>query len=146
GGNEGGTQFMNPESWLIVTVSAGFLLVGIAASPMAWVIIYHRRSRFEELMAGRWGGLSGRGSGLEALLTRADTVAKPGAVNGAPVTTDPAHTPRGGAMKSSSGPRFVHPASTATGDAMEPALIAVPALPEAENHRESLVSGLAERF
>ena len=35
---------MAPESWLIVTVAAAFLLLGIAASPLAWVALMHRRS------------------------------------------------------------------------------------------------------
>ena len=36
---------MAPESWLVVTVAAAFLLLGIAASPLAWVALLHRRSR-----------------------------------------------------------------------------------------------------
>ena len=43
---------MAQETWLVVAVGAGFLLLGIAASPLAWVAILHRRAnadREEEL-------------------------------------------------------------------------------------------------
>ena len=41
---------MPPESWLVVTVAAAFLLLGIAGSPLAWVVLHHRRSRSEQRM------------------------------------------------------------------------------------------------
>src|SRR5579885_1736544 len=36
---------MAQETWLVVAVGAGFLLLGIAASPLGWIALLHRRSR-----------------------------------------------------------------------------------------------------
>ena len=36
---------MTQETWLVVAVGAGFLLMGIAASPLGWVAVLHRRQR-----------------------------------------------------------------------------------------------------
>ena len=41
---------MPSEFWLVLTVAAAFLLLGIAGSPLAWVVLYHRRSRLEIAM------------------------------------------------------------------------------------------------
>ena len=41
---------MPPESWLVVTVAAAFLLLGIAGSPLAWALLHQQRSRSEQLM------------------------------------------------------------------------------------------------
>ena len=38
---------MPPESWLVLTVASAFLLLGIAGSPLAWVVLHHRRSSLE---------------------------------------------------------------------------------------------------
>ena len=40
---------MPPESWLVITVAAAFLLLGIAGSPLAWAMLSQRRSRSEQL-------------------------------------------------------------------------------------------------
>jgi len=44
---------MPPESWLVVTVAAAFLLLGIAASPLAWVALLQRRARSERQIEQR---------------------------------------------------------------------------------------------
>jgi hypothetical protein len=36
---------MTQETWLVFAVGAGFLLLGIAASPLAWVALLHRREQ-----------------------------------------------------------------------------------------------------
>ncbi len=36
---------MTQETWLVIAVGAAFLLLGIAASPLAWVAIVHGRER-----------------------------------------------------------------------------------------------------
>jgi hypothetical protein len=36
---------MTQETWLVIAAGAGFLLLGVAASPLAWVAILHRRDR-----------------------------------------------------------------------------------------------------
>ena len=38
---------MAPESWFVLTVAAAFFLLGIAASPLAWVALTQRRSQAE---------------------------------------------------------------------------------------------------
>src|SRR5271165_2199665 len=58
---------MTQETWLVFAVGAGFLLLGIAASPLAWVALLHRRER-----AARDGerGLRDLGDQLRSLRAR----------------------------------------------------------------------------
>ena len=56
---------MPPESWLVLTVAAAFLLLGIAGSPLAWALLHHRRSRSEQLMEQRWRKLADQVRALE---------------------------------------------------------------------------------
>jgi hypothetical protein len=59
---------MTPESWLVLTVAAAFLLLGVAGSPLAWVAIHHRSSRLQQQLEKRWLELTARMSKLEAEL------------------------------------------------------------------------------
>ena len=48
---------MAQETWLVVAVAAGFLLMGIAASPLGWVALLHRRTRGERERERSFGEL-----------------------------------------------------------------------------------------
>jgi hypothetical protein len=72
---------MTPESWSVVLVASAFVLVGIAVSPLAWVALLARRSRFEREIARQvaWAAdelraLQGRMEQVEASVKSACTV------------------------------------------------------------------------
>ncbi len=60
---------MTQETWLVVAVGAGFLLLGVAASPLAWVAFFHRRSRADQ---GRERGLTELGDHFRSLRARVE--------------------------------------------------------------------------
>ena len=69
---------MPPESWLVLTVAAAFLLLGVAGSPLAWVALHQRR-----VAVGTAHGTNGCASspdevrGLENRLARSRVGQKP---------------------------------------------------------------------
>jgi hypothetical protein len=121
---------MHPESWLVVTVAAAFLLLGIAGSPLAWVLLHHRRSRSEQLMELRWRKLVDQVRALENRLTQHEAI-KP---------VDPGM--RSVIRSDLAGGR----GSVRTASTHEPALIAVPNLEGVPNDRDDTVSGLKVRY
>jgi len=131
---------MPPESWLVLTVAGAFLLLGIAGSPLAWVLLYHRRLRSEEVMDKRCRKLADELRGLENRLTRLEA-------------TDPADTKSRGLIRAgSSGSRGALRIDSAKGlgsvradHPSEPRLIAVPNLEAIPQDRDLTVSGLKER-
>lgn len=148
---------MPPESWLVLTVAAAFLLLGIAGSPLAWAIAYQRRSRFEELMEQRWCEVTDELRALDDRLTRFDSINPAGLKPSHLVRTD-AGGRRGGVHSTDSFRRaeegLATPrGSTALGDrgsaridsVREPTLIAVPTLEGASNDRDVTANGLKER-
>jgi hypothetical protein len=138
---------MTPESWLVVTVAAAFLLVGVAVSPLAWMALQHRRSQLEARMEVRWLELTDKVRALEERLTES-RVLSPGirTGNGELAPSHAAAQRRHGGSRSGNGTRQEH-AHVAERDAhLEPALIAVPSLAAAPNHSEESVSGLTDRF
>ena len=149
---------MSPESWLVLTVAAAFLLLGVAGSPLAWAFLYQRKLRFEQLMertsrnqAHELRALSERLTQLETKsaarskpsdLTRAGAAVGQAAVRtgdgferGESAMARPALT-RWPAGAAPSGPTSSH----------EPTLIAVPNLEDAPGNREVTVGGLKERY
>jgi hypothetical protein len=63
---------MNVETWLVLSVAAAFLLLGIAGSPLAWVALQHRKSHLENLMEKRWNQLAAELRRLEGRLALAE--------------------------------------------------------------------------
>jgi hypothetical protein len=149
---------MPPESWLVLTVAAAFLLLGVAGSPLAWAFLYQRRSRFEQLMERTSRNLSHELHALSERLTQLETksatrskpsdLTRTSAVGGQSL----AHTADGferaeGAMArpapySLSGGRGAIRNATAH----EPTLIAVPNLEDAPGNREVTAGALKERY
>jgi hypothetical protein len=137
---------MAQETWLVVAVGAGFLLLGIAASPLAWVALLHRRTwaareierRFEELIA-QFRALGTRADRCESALralrddgAAADMVVSPGSRPSPPL----GHFARRNAGR---------PAGAAVEGFDEPRLIAVPKLPAAQD-RQGMQNGLSQRY
>jgi hypothetical protein len=138
---------MPSEFWLVLTVAAAFLLLGIAGSPLAWVVLYHRRSRLEIAMdrkyqylfvqlrelEDRFGQLESAGSedrrgqsiSVGRRSTRADAKAE--------------STRR---VKS----RWSQKSTVMKRDGAEPSLIAVPKLEPAPFDRGVNVNALKERY
>jgi hypothetical protein len=148
---------MPPESWIVLTVAAAFLLLGVAGSPLAWAIVYHRRLRFEELMERRWRKVADELRTLEDRLTRIDSINPAGMKPPHLLRTDTAGG-HGGVHSAHSLKRVEDGPTSARGRNVsddrgsartdlvrEPTLIAVPTLAGASNDRDVTVSGLKER-
>lgn len=137
---------MAQETWLVVAVGAGFLLLGIAASPLGWVALLHRRaaaSRDEERrsreMDEHLRGLKIRLERCEAMLrgVRDEHAAR----ELLPPAAAPGARPSGPVVRRRSGR-----ASGASSDgAGEPRLIAVPRLSAAQD-RQAMHGGLGQRY
>jgi len=122
---------MPPESWLVVTVAAAFLLLGVAGSPLAWVALHQRRARSERHLEQWLRELAREVRGLENRLAQFESL-----------KTDDANG-RGCARADSSGWRI--PAAPRMVP-VEPTLIAVPNLEAAQSDRDGTASGLKERY
>jgi hypothetical protein len=66
---------MSWETLGVLVAAAAMFLVGVACSPLAWVALRWRRSRFEDYLLDRLGVLSRR---IEELEARAPMAAEPG--------------------------------------------------------------------
>jgi hypothetical protein len=121
---------MTPELWLVVTVAAAFLLLGVAGSPLAWALLHQRRSRSEQLMEERWRKLADQVRALENRQAAYESI-RPG---NSEMQSLKRSDPPGGR------------GSVRADRAHDPALIAVPNLEGAPNDRDVTVSGLRERF
>ena len=144
---QGRTYLMAPESWLIVTVAAAFMLLGIAASPLAWVALMHRRSRMERQTDRRFLELTGQLRALQDRLQRCESsyqalqrgtahLAGPGAPRLRSVRTT--------ATVARSGPERAEVASGVGQD--EHRLIAIPNLASTGSDREATLSSLTQRY
>jgi len=135
---------MTLETWTIVLAAGAFLLLGIAASPLAWVALGHRRSRFEQLMERRLRETLDRLCALEERLDQFDgttanwsadeTQHKGGTVQGG------SHWPRATSARSK------RRRATRSGAAAAPTLIAVPTLAAPMSEREASVNGISQRY
>ncbi len=63
---------MSHETWLVVAVGAGFLLLGIAASPLGWAAILSRRTRSDQNSEQRYRELNHRLVGLQQRLEQCE--------------------------------------------------------------------------
>ena len=149
---------MPPESWLVLTVAAAFLLLGIAGSPLAWCLLLHRRSRMEQLMETRWQQLADQVHALDERLThqvainpaglgitnlvRADLPAGRGPVR----ATDTVGRTHGGVVPPAPGTAPAGQLFVRADSAHEPPLIAVPNLEGVHSDRDVKVTGLKERY
>jgi len=135
---------MTLETWTMMLAAAAFLLLGIAMSPLAWVALRHRRSRFEQALERRWRETVDRLGALEARLKQIDTISQ-----NQPAT---AHRPADSMVPHGPHrPRAAH-ARKKRGEgaraevAPAPTLIAVPSLAAPPNEREASINGLSHRY
>lgn len=63
---------MSQETWLVVAVGAGFLMLGIAASPLGWAAILSRRTRSDRDSDQRYRELHHRLGGLQHRLEQCE--------------------------------------------------------------------------
>jgi hypothetical protein len=134
---------MTPETWTVMLAAAAFLLLGIAASPLAWVALKHRRSRFEQHMERRWRETVDRIRALEARVAQSDaSFPDPQATEKHSADSMVPHGPhRLRAMR----------AQSKRGDARAevapaPTLIAVPSLAAPASEREAAINGISHRY
>ena len=137
---------MAQETWLVVAVAAGFLLMGIAASPLGWVALLHRRTRGERERERSFGELQTHLRHLQARLERCEA-----AVSGRREPGGAMELPGGPLPRSSAAPaRSGSGAGGRVGGAMlddpaGPRLIAVPNLATAHD-RPAMHNGLSQRY
>jgi hypothetical protein len=137
---------MPPESWLVVTVAAAFLLLGIAASPLAWLALLQHRSRSDRQIEKRFHELAGRLHDLQVRLERCEsswkTRAGPGKVK--PVVSTREWPIMASAPMASSGPGRAAIPPAAIGE--ESPLITVPNLGSTSPERQATHGALAQRY
>jgi len=135
---------MTPETWTMILAGAAFLLLGIALSPLAWVALWHRRSRFEQELERRWRETVAR---LRALETRIDQI-DPFSHDHATMEKQPAESgvPHGPHWTRSVSARPVRGDGARAESTPAPTLIAVPSLAAPPNDREASISGISHRY
>ena len=137
---------MTQETWLVVAVGAGFLLLGIAASPLGWVAILHRRVLADREGDRRHRELAEQVRALRSRLDRCETtlrgVGHEVAAPESPPIPDPMATARRGPIaRHRRGPHAGPPPD----EVHEPRLIAVPKLSAALD-RPAMQGGLSQRY
>jgi hypothetical protein len=138
---------MAPESLIIVTVAGAFLLLGIAASPLAWVALAHRRSQSERQTDRRFLELTGQLRSLQDRLERCESSCQT-LQNGRVDVAQPI-APRIRSIRSTSttgrlAPDRVHVRSSPGQDELR--LIAIPNLASTASDREATLSSLTQRY
>lgn len=137
---------MAQETWLVVAVGAGFLLMGIAASPLGWVALLHRRAMADREGHQRSQELGEQLKGLRTRLERCESVLRALRDEGAASELLPSVGPM---VASPAGPIARrkpgrHDGSVRDGIG-EPRLIAVPKLPAVQD-RAAMQGGLGQRY
>jgi hypothetical protein len=138
---------MPSEFWLVLTVAAAFLLLGIAGSPLAWVVLYHRRSGLEIAMDRKYQYLFVRLRELESRLVQLESAGADDRPRQSPSVgraSTRADSPAEASHRGKS-PWWRMPTVGAQGQG-ELSLIAVPSLEPAQSDRGVTVNGLRERY
>jgi hypothetical protein len=138
---------MPSEFWLVLTVAAAFLLLGIAGSPLAWVVLYHRRSRLEIAMNRKYQYLLAQLRELESRIGQLESAGaddrrrqSPSVGRARARADSPAET-----IDRAKSPWWRTP-TVGANDPGEHSLIAVPSLEPAQSDRGVTVNGLKERY
>jgi hypothetical protein len=135
---------MTPETWSVLLAAAAFLLLGIAISPLAWVALLHRRSRFERELELRWRENKLRLSALESRLEDIEGASVARAVGATHAAGNAApHGPHRTRARDS-GPK--PDAAPKTDLAPAPTLITVPSLAPPPSEREASITGVTNRY
>jgi hypothetical protein len=139
---------MPPESWLVVTVAAAFLLLGIAGSPLAWAALLQRRSRSERQIETRFLDLAGQVRTLHGRLERCEVSYR---THRADVPTrrsasPPERTIMGSAPFETEPPGQRRAAIHPPGRLDDPPLIAVPSLASPPPEWQAALGALEQRY
>jgi hypothetical protein len=137
---------MAQETWLVIAVGAGFLLLGIAASPLGWIALLHRRNRSDREMEEALQALGDQMQDLRSRVERcestrrtrrADDLVGDGVPSSGPISgRRPNQQERAG---------LVRVAVPPNGDITEPKIIKVPRLSPAQD-RQAMRNGLSRRY
>jgi hypothetical protein len=136
---------MAPETLLLITVAAAFLLLGVVGSPLAWAALHLARKRHDQLDLERHAQFAGRLRALETQLARSAAMG----------TAEPGAETRSSAEPGRSGPSrtfrphsamYIDPDFAAKGSPLEPTLIAVPQLGAGPTDKETAASELSQRY
>lgn len=136
---------MTQETWFVFAVGAGFLLLGIAASPLAWVALLHRRNHADREADRR---LSELGDQLKALRARAERCEAVLALRDGGVAAEAFATADSVTIRRAVPPGKTRPGRSVDptpGDLHEPTLIAVPKLAAAQD-RQAMHGNLSQRY
>jgi hypothetical protein len=137
---------MAQETWLVVAVGAGFLLLGIAVSPLGWVALLHRRSRADRENDRRLEELGEQFQGLRTRVDRSESTVR--ALRAEVVASDllPPNVPQRSGPTGPIGRRAAgRPVVPAVDGVDEPKLIKVPKLSTVQD-RQSMHNGLSQRY
>jgi hypothetical protein len=149
---------MAPESWLVLTVAAAFLLLGVAGSPLAWAFLHQRRSRLEQVVERTTRALASDVRALDERLQQLEKMSstpskendfiRAGSAAGRTAIRAGEAFEHAEIGMSSSSPHPVAGVRRAprTNSAQEPTLIAVPSLEGAPCNLDVTVGGLKERY
>jgi hypothetical protein len=137
---------MAQETWLLIAVGAGFLLLGIARSPLAWVALLNRRAQAERENDRRFHELSDQLAAFRARVDRCESTIRPlrderVVADGSPAFGSMTSLPPGPIARRRSGGR----PGPMVDRVKEPKLIAVPKLPAIQD-RQAMMSGLSQRY
>ena len=138
---------MAPESWFLLTVAAAFLLLGIAASPLAWVALMQRRSQNERQNDLRFLKLAEHIRALEDRLERCE-VPHEGLQTARTNLAHPSQTQLRSTRATGTLGRLV-PKGLDFGVKQgedEPRLIAIPNLASTTSDRDATLNSLTQRY
>jgi hypothetical protein len=137
---------MTQETWLVFTVGAGFLLLGVAGSPLAWVAILHRRERVARDSERGIRELSDQMSLLRARLERCEASIHALREGGpAPELSSPTENRLFHRPAPPGKSRPARSAGPALDGLREPPIITVPKLAAAQDH-QAAEGGLSQRY
>jgi hypothetical protein len=142
---------MAPQTWSVLLVAAAFLLLGVAGSPLAWLALWHRRSRVQKMTEHRLTELANQLRALEALMKASGASARGWAAEAAGPDRSP--SPRWPARFQAEAAAHTHgeAAQTAAGAGADgplagPTLIAVPAVAAPPGDRAAATEAVAQRY
>jgi hypothetical protein len=136
---------MAPESWLVLTVAAGFFLLGVAGSPLAWVALLSRRTRSERASEQRFLDLAGQLQVLQERLERIEASSKTPRAQGEIEAPGEFRLPTIGRLAPRGRVGQAGVPSAPAGGPGERMLIAVPNLAATKHDREAVAASLAQR-
>ncbi len=134
---------MAPESWFVLTVAGAFFLLGIAASPLAWVALTQRRSQAERQNDRRFLDLTGQLRRLRDRVERCEASYQSHSHSDA--LREPAAVTRPRAIRTAASMEWSGPGRGETTPS-GPMLIEVPNLASTSSDREATLSGLTQRY